>query len=87
MFRVEIEALVLVVVAVVAFLLYRGLIRSRWFSRLVGGTKPLPESSEEVLGQLDKAESLARKRANEARRDAVENIQTAKKIRRRVKPS
>jgi hypothetical protein len=66
MFRLEVEALVLVIAFVVGFLFYRGLIRSQWFSRLVGGTKPLPENSEEVLDQLDEAESLARKRAEEA---------------------
>ena len=84
--KFEIEALVLVVVTVVAFLLYRGLIRSRWFSRLVGGTKPLPESSEEVIGQLDAAETLALKRAEEVRNTARDSIKTAKRIRRRVKP-
>ena len=79
-----IEALVLVTVAIFGFLGYRCLIRSMWFSKLVGETKPLPETSEEVIGRLDAAERVARDRAAEADADVLTNRKVARTIRRRV---
>jgi hypothetical protein len=79
------EAFVLLVVLAVAFLLYRTLIRSKWFSRLVGETKPLPESSEEVIGRMDEAEARALRAAIEAEDAAERDRKTAATIRKRTR--
>lgn len=84
MLRLEVEALVLLIVLVAAVVLYRSLIRSKWFSRLVNSTRPLPESNEDVIGRLDDAECIARERAEQARRDALSNREIARTLRRRV---
>jgi hypothetical protein len=84
MFRIEIEALVLLVVLAVAFLLYRFLIRSKWFSHLVRSTKPLPESSDDIISRLDDAECAAVECAKQAVDKAHKNCATARTIQRRI---
>jgi hypothetical protein len=83
MIGAEIEALVLLIVLIVAFLLYRGLIRSKWFGRLVGGVKPLPESDEEILAHVSQAEQEAQERAETCEAEAAAKKQRAKRLRKR----
>jgi len=82
----SIEAFVLLLVLLAAVLLYRQLIHSRWFARLVGEvTHPSPESDGEVLKDLDYAEQVAWERGELAKRTAVQSNEVAKTIRRRVR--
>ncbi|MHB9044486.1 MAG: hypothetical protein ACYC35_00975 [Pirellulales bacterium] len=82
----SLEALVLLLVLLAAVLLYRRLIHSQWFARLVGEvTHPSPESDGEVLKDLDYAEQVAWERGELAKRTAVQSNEVAKTIRRRVR--
>jgi hypothetical protein len=59
--------------------------RSKWFSRLVSGTKPLPETGEEVVEQMTAAEYRAMRRAQEAEQNAQSELDTAREIKKRVR--
>jgi hypothetical protein len=80
-----IEALAFFALMAAAFLLYRWLIHSKWFSGLIGGVKPSPETAEEVLKDLQHAEQNARQRAEEARNAAHRERETASTIKRQVR--
>ena len=82
----SLEAFVLLLVLLAAVLLYRRLIHSRWFARLVGEvTHPSPESDGDVLKDLDYAEQVAWERAEAAKHTATQSQAIAKTIRRRVR--
>lgn len=82
----SIEAFMLLLVLAAAVLLYRALIHSGWFARLVGDvTHPSPESDGEVLNDLDRAEQVAWERVEAAEQTATQSTATAKTIRRRVR--
>ncbi len=79
------EAFVLLIVLLVAVLVYRRLVHSARFARLVADvTHPSPERDEEVLERLNTAEAIAKQRASEADRQVVRNQRTAETLRRRV---
>ena len=71
---ITLEVLLLVVVLALAVFVYRGLIHSKSFARLLGGV-------------LDEAQRRAQQRAEEASREASEKKATATKLRRRAKLS
>lgn len=80
-----IEALAFFGLLAFAFLLYRWLIRSKWFSELIGGVRPKPETAEEVLKDLHHAEQTAWQRAEDARTAAMKERETASTIKRQVR--
>jgi hypothetical protein len=80
-----IEALGFFVLLAIAFMLYRWLIHSKWFSELIGGVKPSPETAEEVLKDLHHSEQVAWERAEQARTVAMRERETASTIKRQVK--
>jgi hypothetical protein len=83
-----VEALVLLFVLIFAVLVYRWLIHSPSFTRLVGGViDPSPETDREVINRLDDAEAIAERRAEEADRTAASQRRTAETIRRRTSKS
>ena len=54
---ITLEVLLLVVVLALAVFVYRGLIHSKSFARLLGGVLDVPpESDDEVIGELDEAQ-------------------------------
>jgi predicted acyltransferase len=80
------EALLLLILAGIAILVYRRLIHSRWFSKLVNDVAhPSPEDDVEVIHRLDSAESFAESRATDAEREVVRLQRTADTIRRRTR--
>lgn len=82
------EALVLLFVLIFAVLVYRWLIHSPSFTRLIGGViDPSPETDCEVINRLDDAEASAERRAEEADRTVVKQKRTAEAIRRRTRKS
>ena len=81
-----IEALVLLLVLLAAVLLYRRLIHSSRFARLVADvTRPSPESDEEILKDLQTAERSAWNRAEQNKQVATKKREAAAKIQRRVR--
>jgi hypothetical protein len=80
-----IEALAFFALLAFAFMLYRWLIHSKWFSRLIGGVKPSPETAEEVLKDLHESEQVAWQRAEDARTASIRERETAVTIKRQVR--
>jgi hypothetical protein len=65
-------------------LVYRWLIHSKWFANLLGGCAP-DETNREVIDGLDRAESLARQRADQAQAEAIAQQGVAKTLNTRVR--
>lgn len=82
----SIEFLGLIIVLGIGVTVYRRLIHSGWFARLIASvTNPSPESDEDVLHHFDSAERTALRRAEDAKVAASEAKKTADTIRRRVR--
>jgi hypothetical protein len=56
------EALVLLLVLVGGIFVYRYLIRSKWFTQLIGGVEIPPTTDDEVVTRMTTAEQEARLR-------------------------
>jgi len=70
---------------VFGFLLYRTLIRSRGFAKLIGGAvETPPETPAEVINRLNTAESQARNRADNCKTVAQAAENDGIEIRRRL---
>lgn len=83
---IAIEALGLLIVLLIAILLYRWLIHSRWFARMVGSiVQPSPETADEVIEDLTKVESDAWQRSEEARLKSIKDAEIVREIRRHVR--
>lgn len=81
-----IDALVLLIVMTIGVLIYRSLIHSQWFAGLVGSvTHPSPETTEEVLKDLTRAENNAWDRAEDAKITAAKARDTTTEIKRHVR--
>ena len=81
-----IDALVLMILLAIGVLFYSWLIHSQWFARLVGSvTRPSPETTEEVLENLNRAESNAWDCADDAIITAAKARDTATEIKRHVR--
>jgi len=81
-----IDALGLLMVVGIGVLLYRRLIHSKVFAGFVSSiTHPSPETGEEVIKELSHAERIAWDRADEAKRKAEEERNTARTIQRHVR--
>ena len=71
---------------VFGFFLYRTLIRSERFAKLIGGAvEPPPETPDEVIDHLSSAEGRARNRADSCDTAACEARKAAAEIRRRLR--
>ena len=81
-----IDALVLLIVLAIGVLIYRWLIHSQWFARMVGSvTHPSPETTEEVLKDLNRVERSAWDRAEDAEVTAAKARNTVTEIKRHVR--
>jgi len=81
------EALVLLFVLAGGVLVYRCLIRSQWFARLIGGVVETPPvNDEEVVKRMTTAESAARKRAADLESEATVKQRTARQMRKKLNP-
>jgi hypothetical protein len=80
---IALEVLLLLLAIAASILVYRALIRSKWFTDLVGGILNVPpETDAEVLDTFNVAEQRARAKAREAEdmiSDAKETIKTIKR--------
>ncbi len=86
-----IEIVALFVLMAIAVYLYRWLIQSKWFTRLIGSiASPPPETPEEVIREVVHARRSAWDYVDDAREDIAEakkNIATVKKqVRRKPNP-
>jgi hypothetical protein len=79
------EVLLILVALMFAVLVYRGLIHSRWFARLVGGLETPPETDQEVLTQMSQAEYAARRAANLAEAEAAAKKKSAAALRKQTR--
>ena len=89
--KLAILLLLVLIGLVFGFLLYRVLIRSKCFAKLIGGAvELLPETPDEVINRLDDAESRACNCADRcdanAHRYADANIKIRKQLRKPGKP-
>ncbi len=69
---VTVESLLFLVVVLLGLLLYKALVRSRWFSSFIGGIVEPPSEGREVLTRLDYDRESAAIAAEEAARKAEE---------------
>jgi hypothetical protein len=69
---VTVESLLFLIVVLLGLLLYKALVRSRWFSSFVGGIVSAPSEGREALTRLDFDRESAAIAAEEAARRAEE---------------
>lgn len=80
------EVLLVILALMFAVLVYRGLIHSRWFARLVGGVlEAPPETDQEVLARMNQAESAAHRAAEAAEEEAAAKKKSAAALRKRTR--
>ena len=81
------EALVVLITLAIGVLVYRYLIRSQWFTRLIGGVVEVPPTTDdEVVHRMTTAESVARQRAVDLEVEVAAKKRTAQRMRRKVGP-
>ncbi len=81
------EALVLLLVLVGGIFVYRYLIRSKWFTHLIGGVVEIPPTTDdEIVTRMTTAEREARQRAVDLEVEASSKHRTAQRMRRKVIP-
>jgi hypothetical protein len=83
---IALEILLVLLALMFAVLVYRWLIHSRWFARLVGGVLEVPpETDHEVVMRLNQAEYAAYRAAQAAEEEAVAKKKSAAALRKRTR--
>lgn len=83
--RFALEFLLFIAVFIGIYFVYIKLIHSRLFGRVVEAAKPGPETAEDVLDQLDRAEVDASRTLVSEEAAAVTKARNATTIRKRLK--
>jgi len=84
--RIAILLLIALLGLSLGFLIYRALIHSVKFARLIGGAvEPTPETPDEVMQRLKDAKANALKRAGHYTSDACKSKDAAAAIRRELR--
>jgi hypothetical protein len=85
---IALEMLLVFVALMFVLWVYRGLIHSRWFARLVGDIVEVPpETDQEVIRRRNQAEDAAFQAAQAAEEVAVEKKKAAAALRKRPRRS
>ena len=69
---VTVESLLFLIVVILGLLLYKALVRSRWFSAFIGGIVEAPSEGRETLARLDWDREAAALAAAEAAQKEAE---------------